>query len=185
MRELSQALDYFREQNRLKNEELTKLRPLAAQARKAKVTQERAGSTAYARRKRFETQDEWFREEVRRAWFKDFAPTERKKFVLNDDKLAFGPNFLKGVTIDKVDDNELRKLIRNVVFVVTGRNAVEHAFEVHPLKENDKPMVLNGDAVMRMHVENGNPQAMRLHYLKQRDGTHVLLKVVNHDDYTI
>jgi len=182
---LSKHLNEAQAQLRTRNEELTKLRPLAAQARKAKVSQERAGSTAYARRKRFETQEEWFREEIRRAWFKDFAATERKKFVLHDDKLAFGPNFLKGVTIDRVDDNELRKLIRNIVFVVTGRNAVEHFFEVHPLKENDKPMVLNGDSVMRMHVENGNPQAMRLHYLKQRDGTHILLKVVNHDDYTI
>ena len=183
--ELSRLLDGAQAQLLVRNEEVVKLRPLAALARKTRVSNDRSGSTAYARQKRFATLEEWFREEVRRAWFKDFTPSERKQFVLTNDDWGFGENLLPRLKVSLVDDNELRKLIRAVIFLVTGRNAVEHLNEAHPLKENDKPMLLGGEPVMRMHIENGNPQAMRLHYLKKRDGSITLLKVVKHDDFTI
>jgi hypothetical protein len=35
---------------------------------------------------------------------------------------------------------------------------------------------------MRMHIENGVPQAKRLCYFKLRDGGFELVKVADHDD---
>jgi hypothetical protein len=40
----------------------------------------------------------------------------------------------------------------------------------------------NGDAGMRMHIENGVPQAKRLSYFILRGGGFELVKVADHDD---
>jgi hypothetical protein len=105
--------------------------------------------------------------------------------TLIDAQWLCGEDFLKGVSAKKLDDNEMRKLTRAVLFLVTGRAAFDHLMEAHPLYENGKPMVIDGDPVMRMHIENGNPQAKRLHYVKRAGGIVDLLQVSIHDDFGV
>jgi hypothetical protein len=182
---LKLALADAQEKHHNQTEELKQLRQVASIARKTKVSTARSGSTAFARLNRFADSEEWFREEIRRAWFKDFTPSDRRDYPLEDGNWAFGSKFLSGVTAKKLDDNELRKLFRAVLFLVTGRGAFDFNNESHALLENGKPMMIDGEPVKRMHIENGNPQAKRLHYLKKSGGAIELLQVSIHDNFGI
>ena len=184
-RTLKRALSAAQDHRANQTEEINRLRMTSAGARKSKVVEGRAGSTAFSRRNRFETAEEWFSEEIRRAWLKDFTPSERKAHPLVEKQWSCGAGFLPGVTSQKLDDNEMRKLVRAVLFLVTGRAAFDHLMEAHSLYENGKPMVIDGDPVMRMHIENGNPQAKRLHYAKKPGGVVELLQVSIHDDFGV
>ena len=72
---------------------------------------------------------------------------------------------------------------------MTGRNAIEHITEDHPLREGDetsKPEVVreDGAASRRAYIESHTPQSRRLHYWKLRDGSIELSRVGLHDDFT-
>ncbi len=184
-RALKLALSDAQTHSANQTEEINRFRMTSAGVRKSKVVESRSGSTAFSRCNRFETAEDWYREEIRRAWLKDFTPSERKAHTLLDGHWLCGEDFLEGVTAKKLDDNEMRKLTRAVLFLVTGRAAFDHLLEAHPLYENGKPMLIDGDPVMRMHIENGNPQAKRLHYVKKAGGVVELLQVSIHDDFGV
>lgn len=164
-------------------EKVKELSETAADARKAKLSQARGNSNPYDRLSRFKNKQEWFAEELRRAWLSIYTPQERSQFDLEKANWSVGAGFFDGVNQRALDPSEVRKLVRAVLHLVTGRNAVDHNNEAHALLENGRPHMRGGDAGLRMHIENGQPQAKRLHYYKLQAGGFELSKVGIHDDY--
>ncbi len=154
-----------------------------AEARKAKSSEPKPGAGAYARRDRFETLEEWFNEELRRTWLGLYAPADRKRYPLLESNWTYNEEFFNGVTPRDLDETELRKLLRAIVHLVTGRNGVERIAESHELRANNKPLLRGNDPALRMHIENGQAQAKRLHYYKLAAGGYELWQVGNHDEY--
>ena len=82
----------------------------------------------------------------------------------------------------------MRKVVRTVLDIVTGREADARRHEVHPLRDglqaNPDP-VLRGDGAesFRAYVEQMSASARRLHFWKFPDNRIELSRVVRHDDY--
>ncbi|WP_138275914.1 hypothetical protein [Rhodoluna limnophila] len=184
--ELNQLSGSYRELNitvKRYKEEASTYKQIVADSRKAKTNEGKSGSGAYARRDRFDSLEDWFNEELRRTWLGLYAPADRARYVLTEGNWDFGSEFFDGITPRDLDETELRKLLRVVVHLVTGRNGVERIAESHELRVNNKPLMRGNDVGLRMHIENGQPQAKRLHYFKLANGGYELTQVGNHDDY--
>jgi hypothetical protein len=143
------------------------------------------GFNAYGRIGRFANMDDWFREEVRRAWMSNFSAADRDKFALSNDNWGFSDHFFDNLVESQIDADSLRRAIRAVLFLVTGRNALERNNEAHALLENGKALMRGQDSAMRMHIENNLPQAKRLHYYKLQTGGYELSRIVQHDDFAM
>ena len=169
-------LNNFISVNKAQLEELRELR------KKSKATH-KAGSTTFSRRNRWASDEEWLREEIRRAWIGRYTPSDRASFKLNDANFSFGEQFFNYFREGKLDEDDARKAVRAILDLVAGRHASEPGREAHAyLGDGVKPLMRNGDAGMRMHIENGVPQAKRLCYFKLREGGFELVKVADHDD---
>jgi len=172
--------------NRELEEENSSLKTKAAEARKAVRAKQANRSTSLSRRQRFSTDQEWFLEEVRRAWLGRYTPQERiDDYPLRTETFSFSSDFFPSILERKLDDDELRKLVRVVLDLVTGRNAVEHKHTVHAMQDGlggAQRTRSDGSLCWRMHLENGQPQAKRLHYWQLRDGQVQLGWVANHDE---
>jgi hypothetical protein len=97
------------------------------------------------------------------------------------------PSFI--LTFQALTDDGKDKAIKTATHIVTGRNAIEHITEDHPLREGDetsKPEVVREDGATsrRAYIESHTPQSRRLHYWKLRDGSIELSRVGLHDDFT-
>jgi hypothetical protein len=184
--QLNQSAAAYRELNiaflRIR-EEASTYKQLVAESRKARGSEVKQTSGAYARRDWFETLDNWFREELRRGWLRFYTPDDRRKYPLSVEQCQFGEDFFNDVNPRDLDESELRKLVRVVIHLVTGRNGVEKIAESHELRVNNKPLMRGQDVGLRMHMENGQPGAKRLHYFKLAIGGYELTHVGNHDDY--
>jgi hypothetical protein len=112
-----------------------------------------------------------------------YSPDDRARFNLESKAFTFGAEFFDGVNPRDLDETELRKLLRVVVHLVTGRNGVEQIAESHALRVNNKPLMRGNDVGLRMHIENGQPQAKRLHYFKLAAGGYELTNVGDHDEF--
>ena len=172
--------------NRKLEDDLASLKTQAAEARKAARAKQANRSTTRSRRQRFSNDHDWFLEEIRRAWLGRYSPQERiENYPLQPETFRFSADFFASVVDGRLDDDELRKLVRIVLDLVTGRNAVEHKHVVHPMQEGlGGPQRTRDDGALcwRMHLENGQPQAKRLHYWQLRNGNVELGWVANHDD---
>jgi hypothetical protein len=133
----------------------------------------------------FSSNEEWFREEVRRAWIATYTAQEREKWVLVSTGWSMGEGFIS--SLDGMKDSQLRRLFRLVTHIVSGRAHAENVIEVHPLREGDNASdqaVIRADGAicMRAYVEQGVPQSRRLHYWKGSENLIELSRVVLHDD---
>jgi hypothetical protein len=163
----------------LNKDQLEELRELR---KKTKATQ-KSGSTTFSRKNRWASNEEWFREEIRRAWIGRYTPSDRSSFRLDDANYSFGEQFFDYLKEGKMNEDDARKAVRAILDLVSGRHALEPSREAHAyLGDGAKPLMRNGDAGMRMHIENGVPQAKRLSYFILRDGGFELVKVADHDD---
>lgn len=138
-----------------------------------------------SRQNYFSSNEEWFREEVRRAWIATYSPQERQKWVLGDSGWSMGDRFIS--SLNGMKDSQLRRLFRLVTHIVSGRAQGEDVIEVHPLRAGENssdPAVTRSDSAvcMRAYVEQGVPQSRRLHYWKGTDNSIELSRVVLHDD---
>ena len=167
-------------------EELSKLRAQASEQRKAKRAQQTNRSTTFSRRDRFSSDQDWFQEELRRAWIGRYSPQERENtYPLDFNQVLFSEDFFHSILGGKLDEDEGRKLIRVALDLISGRNAIEHKHTYHALQDGiGGPQRVREDGALcwRMHLENGQPQAKRLHYWQLRDGRIELGWVANHDD---
>lgn len=166
--------------------EISEMKTISSEARKLKRSQQANKSTTYSRRDRWATDQEWFVEELRRAWIGRYKPHERaSNYPLDFSKLGFSETFFPTIRAGKLDDDEIRKVVRVSVDLLTGRHAAEHNLTVHELFEGlggAQKTRADGALCWRVHLENGAPQAKRLHYWQRRDGVLELGWVANHDD---
>jgi hypothetical protein len=184
--ELNQLSGSYRELNittRRLREEASTYKQLVAESRKSRSGEAKLAGGAYARRDRFDSLEDWFNEELRRTWFRLYTPADRTRYPLVASEWSFGPEFLNDVNPRDLDETELRKLLRVSLHLVTGRNGLEHMTEWHELRVNNKPLMRGQDVGLRMHIENGQPQAKRLHYFKLGKGGFEFSRVGNHDEY--
>lgn len=184
--ELNQLSAAYRELNinaQRWREEASAYKQIVAETRKSKTSEVKSNFKAYSRRDRFNTLEEWFGEELRRTWLSLYSPDDRARFNLDTKTYSFGAEFFDGVNPRDLDETELRKLLRVVVHLVTGRNGVEQIAESHSLRVNNRPLMRGQDVGLRMHIENGQPQAKRLHYFKLATGGYELTTVGDHDEF--
>ncbi len=139
------------------------------------------------RRSRYGTVEEWIREEIRAFWIANYTPDDRATFPLDRQPWRVLPSFI--LTFQTLTDDGKDKAIKTATHIVTGRNAMEHITEDHPLREGDensKPEVVRDDGALarRTYIESHTAQARRLHYWKLKDGSIELSRVGLHDDFT-
>lgn len=155
-------------------------------AKRLSVRVDSGKSTTSERRNRWDNDEDWFQEELRRAWIGRYKPSDRAVFKLNPARIAFGPEFFKSLQAQHIDEDDLRKCVRVILDIVTERNAQERIHEVHPLREGASTSAANlvredGSACLRAYLEENTPQAKRLHFWKTSKG-YELSRVGLHDD---
>jgi hypothetical protein len=82
-------------------------------------------STTVSRRDRWLTDEDWFGEELRRAWIGRYKPEDRKEFVLDLSRVTYGPSFFETLRESHIDEDDLRKVVRVSLDIVTGRNSIQ------------------------------------------------------------
>ncbi len=147
----------------------------------------REGTSIVDRRTNFATVEEWIVEEIRRFWIDSYTPADRATFPLDRQPWSVLPSFAE--TFAALTEDGMDKAIKTATHIITGRNAIEHITEDHPLREGDessRPEVIRSDgaASRRAYIESHTSQARRLHYWRLRDGSIELSRVGLHDDFT-
>lgn len=143
-------------------------------------------STTESRRNRWKTDADWFNEELRRAWIGRYKPEDRDVFVLDVSKVSYGDNFFETLRENHISEEDLRKVVRVVLDIVTDRNGRDLMHEVHPLRESASASAKNltredGAVCFRAYLEQNTAQAKRLHFWKLQGGWE-LSRVGLHDD---
>lgn len=143
-------------------------------------------STTASRRDRWLTDEDWFGEELRRAWIGRYKPEDRKEFVLDLSRVTYGASFFETLRESHIDEDDLRKVVRVSLDILTGRNSIQRMHEVHPLRESASSSAKNltradGAACFRAYIEENVAQAKRLHFWKLNDKIE-LSRVGLHDD---
>jgi hypothetical protein len=147
-------------------------------------------SNTRSRRDRWGSNEDWFNEEIRRVWISRYKPEERKvDYPLDLTNFTYGPMFFESVFDAHLTEDELRKAVRVIVDVVTGRETDARQNRVHPLRESESPAApqrtrSDGSKAWRANVEDNTPQARRLHFWKTQTGHIELAKVAKHDVFT-
>jgi hypothetical protein len=136
-------------------------------------------------RDNFATDEDWLRHEVYLAWVSAYNPTDRKRFNLQAESWTVNPRFFDNLTRSDFNGVLLRKLIKTIVDVVSGREAQEHINENHALLQGGRPLTNGSTRALRAYVEEVAASARRLHYWQFKDGSTELSQVAVHDDYNI
>jgi hypothetical protein len=97
--------------------------------------------------------------------------------------------FFESVLSPDLTEDELRKAVRVIVDIATGRESDARQNRVHPLRETESPSApqrtrSEGSKAWRANIEDNTPQARRLHYWKDATGRLELSKVAKHDDFS-
>jgi len=160
-----------------------------ASARRKIASKDPNKSSTRSRRDRWASNEDWFNEELRRVWISRYKPAEREQnYPLDLSKFAYGPMFFESVFTPQLTEDELRKAVRVIVDVVTGREADSRQNRVHALRETDSPSSpqrtrADGSKAWRANIEDNTPQAKRLHFWKASNGQIELSKVGQHNDF--
>jgi hypothetical protein len=166
--------------------ERIELKQQQSEARKSKRAQQSSRSTTFSRRDRWASDEDWFNEELRRAWVGRYKPSERvKNYPLNFEKFGYAEGFFESVISEKLSEEEIKKTVRVMLDIASGRNAVERIHKVHEkFTQLGGPQESRSDGALlwRVHLENGVPAAKRLHYWLRKDGFIDFGWVANHDD---
>jgi len=162
----------------------------SATARRKSAAQNPNRSNTRSRRDRWSTNEDWFNEELRRVWISRYKPEERiTSYPLDFNQFNYGPMFFDSALDPDLTEDELRKAVRTIVDVVTGREGDARQNRVHPLRESESPSAPqrtrpDGSKAWRANIEDNTPQARRLHYWKDTTGLIELSKVAKHDDFS-
>jgi hypothetical protein len=160
-----------------------------ASARRKIASKDPNKSSTRSRRDRWASNEAWFNEELRRVWISRYKPAEREQnYPLDLSNFTYGPMFFESVFNPDLTEDELRKAVRVIVDVVTGRESDSRQSRVHPLRETDSPSSpqrtrTDGSKAWRANIEDNTPQARRLHYWKSSNGQMELSKISRHDDF--
>ena len=117
---------------------------------------------------------------VYETWFAQTLVGERQTQVL-PASWGYAEGFFE--TFADVDV-EVGKVVRCMVDVLTGRteNRNVHALRTGDGAEDAQRRGPNGEKVFRCYVEQGTPQAARLHFMKTSMGELIFSSVRRHDD---
>jgi hypothetical protein len=179
----------FNERNALKRR-IEEISRNSTSARRKIASKDPNKSNTRTRRDRWSTNEDWFNEELRRVWISRYKPEERNSsYPLDLSKFSYGPMFFESVFDPHLTEDELRKAVRAIVDIVTGREAAARQNRVHNLRESDSPSASqrtrpDGSKAWRANIEDNTPQARRLHYWKDTTGLIELAKVAKHDDFS-
>lgn len=174
--------------------ELEKIRRQAraesSSAKRVRLVSGRTSSTTWSRRNRFDNDVDWFNEELRRAWIGRYLPSDRKKYALDFNKFSYASGFFDSLRADVADEEGIRKSVRVILDVVTGRENDDRKYEVHDLREGDKAgsasiVRADGAEAKRAYVEQNIPQARRLHFWKLKNNDLEIVSVGKHDKYRL
>lgn len=184
--ESDQAAAKYRERVSALVGEISDLRQQLAEARKQKRAQQTSRSTTFSRRARWDSDQGWFNEELRRAWIGRYKPADREEnYPLNFERFGYADTFFASITPENVSEEELKKTVRVMLDIATGRNAVEHIHTVHEkfIKLGGQQESRSDGAMLwRVHLEKNVPAAKRLHYWLRKDGFIDFGWIANHDD---
>jgi hypothetical protein len=166
--------------------EIADLRQQLAEARKQKRAQQSSRSTTTSRRDRWASDQGWFNEELRRAWIGRYKPADREeKYPLNFERFGYADGFFASIKGENISEDEIKKTVRVMLDIATGRNAVEHIHTVHEkfIKLGGQQESRSDGALLwRVHLEKDVPAAKRLHYWLRKDGFIDFGWIANHDD---
>jgi len=172
-----------------KRDEITQLKQTATSLRRAGAKQQVNKSTVLSRRDRFSSDSDWFNEELRRVWISTYSPTERvERYPLDPEKLDYGSRFFESLKITQCTDNDLKKVLRCALDIVTGRESVDARHQVHPIRNgagasSQDIVAEDGSIALRAYVEEKTAAAKRLHYWVSPSKRITLERVVIHDDF--
>jgi hypothetical protein len=145
---------------------------------------ERARSTTFSRRNRFNSDEEWMREEIRRAWIGRYSPTDRLQFPLDDSTFRFGEEFFEFFKPELISEEQARKSVRTILDVVTGRQWTDSSRRGHAVSSILDKGHDDLGTMHRIYVEEQTPQALRLVLRKLKNSAGVELeRVTKHDDF--
>ena len=134
----------------------------------------------------FEDYPEWLAWELQKAWIENYPPADRQRFPLDSHKWSFGTQFFSNFSQELLNEVQLRKAIRTILDLVTGRAREQRNMEFHPLTEDGANQHMRGqDKGMRAYIEEETAGARRLHYWQKPGGFIELSNIVTHDTYTI
>jgi hypothetical protein len=185
----AEVVSHFNEKNALKRR-IDEMGRSNASARRKIASKDPNKSSTRSRRDRWASNEDWFNEEIRRVWISRYKPAEREDtYPLDFKKFSYGPMFFESVLNPDLTEDELRKAVRVIVDVVTGRESEARQNRVHPLRETESPSSPqrsrpDGSKAWRANIEDKTPQAKRLHYWKTTTGHIELSRVAQHDDFS-
>lgn len=118
---------------------------------------------------------------LREEWTGAFGPQDRAQTPLQPGSWDYDEHFFE--TLDDAEA-QLGKVLRCMVDVALGRagNRQEHPLRTNRGAEAPARTTGDGQPIMRCYVEEGYPQAARLHYAYRRKGGVTFLSVRKHDD---
>jgi hypothetical protein len=184
--ESDQTVTQYKEKLSAHASEIADLRQQLAEARKQKRAQQSSRSTATSRRDRWASDQGWFNEELRRAWIGRYKPADREeKYPLNFERFGYAEGFFASIKGENISEDEIKKTVRVMLDIATGRNAVEHIHTVHEkfIKLGGQQESRSDGALLwRVHLEKDVPAAKRLHYWLRKDGFIDFGWIANHDD---
>lgn len=143
-------------------------------------------SDTWSRRDRWDDDADWFNEELRRSWVSRYSPSERRgEYTLEFEKFTYSPHFFDSMREIKLDEEGMRKATRVILDIVTGRENKERRYDLHPLLGGGSSPLVREDGAesFRAYLEQGTPQARRLHFYKLGNNRFEISRVVLHDDY--
>lgn len=184
-RDLNDAFDLLEAAAAQEAERKSELRQLhtqlkAAQDELADLRQRNAGVGQIL----FDDPAEQFRYEVDVAWATRTSPDDKARYPRADYTL--GPNFL--TSLAAVEGIDRAKICQVVVDVLTGRVHDIPARQTHQLRSGmggNDPTVTAADGALywRVSLQHKTPQARRLHYVQNHDGSVLLSSIRKHDDF--
>lgn len=156
--------------------------------RRSNLDRGRKSSTTWSRRNRFDNDVDWFNEELRRAWIGRYQPADRKKYVLNLEAFTYSPHFFDSLREVTPEEDTIRKAVRVILDIVTGRENEERRYDVHDLRDGERSAPeartrADGAEAKRAYLEQNTPQARRLHFWRLGNNGYEISRVAKHDDY--
>jgi hypothetical protein len=145
-----------------------------------------AVANPWATRNQFASTEDWLRWEVRKYWVENFTVSDRRKFDIEKTFWSFGSRFFDDLNEKNFTDLQIRKVIRGLAELVSGRREETYSPESHALTDGGTSQRMRGkDRAMRLYIEENTASARRLHYWILDSGGVELSNLVLHDTYEI
>lgn len=120
--------------------------------------------------------------QLHQLWLMRYEPAERARHPLPVE-WRYADEFLDSLGEAAVRLDKLLRCMIDVLLGNLGGGRKTHALRNSDAADGSQRMTKDGDRIWRCSVEEGRPQAARLHFARSSDGTITFLSVRNHDDF--